>query len=144
MADEPVSALDVSVQAQVLNLLRDLKQDLDLTMLMVAHDLGVVEYVSDRVVVMYLGRIMEVAPARKLYANPMHPYTRALLSAVPVPDPTKRRTRTILKGEIPSPIHPPSGCVFRTRCPLAVEDCAKAVPPLEAVSEGHFKACIRT
>lgn len=144
VADEPVSALDVSVQAQVLNLLRDLKQDLDLTMLMVAHDLGVVEYVSDRVVVMYLGRIMEVAPARKLYANPMHPYTRALLSAVPVPDPTKRRTRTILKGEIPSPIHPPSGCVFRTRCPLAIEDCAKVIPPLEAVSDEHFKACIRT
>ena len=144
VADEPVSALDVSVQAQVLNLLQDLKRDLDLTMLMVAHDLGVVEYVSDRVVVMYLGRIMEVAPARKLYANPMHPYTRALLSAVPVPDPTKRRTRTILKGEIPSPIHPPSGCVFRTRCPLAIDECAKLVPPLEAVSEGHFKACIRT
>ncbi|WMT88466.1 ABC transporter ATP-binding protein [Pelagibacterium sp. 26DY04] len=144
VADEPVSALDVSVQAQVLNLLQDLKRDLDLTMLMVAHDLGVVEYVSDRVVVMYLGRIMEVAPARKLYANPMHPYTRALLSAVPVPDPTKRRTRTILRGEIPSPIHPPSGCVFRTRCPLAIDECAKVVPPLEAVSEGHLKACIRT
>ncbi|WMT90856.1 ABC transporter ATP-binding protein [Pelagibacterium sp. H642] len=144
VADEPVSALDVSVQAQVLNLLQDLKRDLDLTMLMVAHDLGVVEYVSNRVVVMYLGRIMEVAPARKLYANPMHPYTRALLSAVPVPDPTKRRTRTILKGEIPSPIHPPSGCVFRTRCPLAIDECAKVVPPLEAVSEGHLKACIRT
>jgi len=144
VADEPVSALDVSVQAQVLNLLQDLKRDLDLTMLMVAHDLGVVEFISDRVVVMYLGRIMEVAPARKLYTSPAHPYTQALLSAVPVPDPKLRKKRKLLKGEIPSPIHPPSGCVFRTRCPLAVDDCARIVPPLEAAAPDHFKACIRT
>jgi oligopeptide/dipeptide ABC transporter ATP-binding protein len=143
VADEPVSALDVSVQAQVLNLLQDLKQNLNLTMLMVAHDLGVVEYIADRVVVMYLGRIMEVAPTRSLYGRPAHPYTEALLSAAPVPDPTARRNRTPLKGEIPSPINPPSGCVFRTRCPIAIADCAKVVPALEAVGEGHFKACIR-
>jgi oligopeptide/dipeptide ABC transporter ATP-binding protein len=143
VADEPVSALDVSVQAQVLNLLQDLKQSLNLTMLMVAHDLGVVEYIADRVVVMYLGRIMEVAPTRSLYGRPAHPYTEALLSAAPVPDPTARRDRIPLKGEIPSPINPPSGCVFRTRCPIAIADCAKVVPALEAVGEGHFKACIR-
>ncbi|WP_173089073.1 oligopeptide/dipeptide ABC transporter ATP-binding protein [Devosia sp. 1635] len=142
VADEPVSALDVSVQAQVLNLLLDLKRDLNLTMLMVAHDLGVVEYIADRVVVMYLGRIMEVAPARALYANPVHPYTEALLSAVPIPDPDARRQRIVLKGEIPSPIHPPSGCVFRTRCPLATAECAKVVPPLEQVGPSHYKACI--
>ncbi|MEM7736056.1 MAG: oligopeptide/dipeptide ABC transporter ATP-binding protein [Deinococcota bacterium] len=143
VADEPVSALDVSIQAQVVNLLQDLKEELGLTLLFIAHDLGVVEYISDRVVVMYLGKIMEVAPAKELYANPAHPYTEALLSAIPIPDPTLKRERVILQGDIPSPINPPSGCVFRTRCPIAIDECAKVEPVLEAVGPEHFKACIR-
>jgi peptide/nickel transport system ATP-binding protein len=143
IADEPVSALDVSIQAQVVNLLQDLKEELGLTLLFIAHDLSVVEYFSDRVIVMYLGKIMEVAPAKELYANPIHPYTEALLSGVPIPDPKLKRQRILLKGEIPSPIKPPSGCVFRTRCALAVPDCAQIVPPLEEARQGHFKACIR-
>jgi peptide/nickel transport system ATP-binding protein len=142
VADEPVSALDVSIQAQVVNLLRDLQRRLRLTLLFVAHDLAVVEYLCDRVIVMYLGRVMEVAPARSLYANPTHPYTEALLSGAPIPDPTVRRQRIILEGEIPSPINPPSGCVFRTRCRLARPECATIVPPLREVAPRHFSACI--
>lgn len=143
VADEPVSALDVSIQAQVVNLLRDLQVSLGLTMLFISHDLAVVEYICDTVIVLYLGRIMEIAPSEKLYAGPRHPYTRALLSAIPSPDPTKARSRQILNGDIPSPANPPSGCVFRTRCPHANEQCAAVVPLLEEVSSGHFKACIR-
>ena len=144
VADEPVSALDVSIQAQVINLLEDLKTDLNLTMLFIAHDLGVVEHICDRVIVMYLGRVMEIASVADLYSRPNHPYTKALLSAVPIPSPGKRRDRVILKGDIPSPINPPSGCVFRTRCPTATDECAKVVPPLTSVGEGHTSACIHT
>lgn len=144
VADEPVSALDVSIQAQVINLLDDLKSDLDLTMLFIAHDLGVVEHICDRVIVMYLGRVMEIASTADLYARPNHPYTQALLSAVPIPEPGKRRNRVILKGDIPSPISPPSGCVFRTRCPIATNDCANITPELKTVGEGQASACIHT
>ena len=143
VADEPVSALDVSIQAQVVNLLQDLKERLGLTLLFIAHDLGVVEYLCDRVIVMYLGRIMEVAPARRLYGSPTHPYTEALLSGVPIPDPMLKRQRIILDGDIPSPIEPPSGCVFRTRCRLATAECAEVIPPLKEIGPGHLSACIK-
>ncbi len=142
VADEPVSALDVSIQAQVINLLDDLRTEFNLTMLFIAHDLAVVEHICDRVIVMYLGRIMEIAPASALYNNPAHPYTRALLSAVPIPRPGYKRSRILLAGDIPSPINPPSGCVFRTRCPQAVAECAKGVPALREVAPGQFSACI--
>ncbi len=141
VADEPVSALDVSVQAQVINLLSDLKDQLDLTMLFIAHDLAVVEHICDRVAVMYLGRIMEIASSDTLYDNPNHPYTEALLSAVPVPEPGHRRDRTVLHGDVPSAINPPSGCVFRSRCPRAEAVCAREVPELKPVGPDHFSAC---
>jgi peptide/nickel transport system ATP-binding protein len=143
VADEPVSALDVSVAAQIINLMRDLQTRLGLTMLFISHDLAVVEYICDRVVVLYLGRIMEIAPSERLYAAPKHPYTRALLSAVPDPDLDRPHQRQILKGDIPSPANPPSGCVFRSRCPHAAPICAEAVPPLEEVAPGHARACVR-
>jgi len=143
VADEPVSALDVSIQAQVLNLLSDLRERFDLTMLFISHDLDVVEYMCDRIVVLYLGKVMEVAPAPALYRSPQHPYTQALLAASPRPDPKARRTRRLLQGDIPSPIDPPSGCVFRTRCPFALPACAHDVPALREVAPGHFKACLR-
>jgi oligopeptide/dipeptide ABC transporter ATP-binding protein len=143
VADEPISALDVSVQAQILNLLQSLQNELGLTTVFISHDLTVVEYLCDDVVVLYLGRVMERGRAEDIYGNPRHPYTRALLSSSPLPDPERRRERIVLKGDIPSPIAPPSGCVFRTRCPDAVDACAKVVPPVEDVGGNHVVACIR-
>ena len=143
VADEPVSALDVSIQAQVINLLSELRERFGLTMLFISHDLDVVEYLCDRIVVLYLGKVMEVAPARDLYRSPRHPYTQALLEASPRPDPEARRERRLLQGDIPSPVNPPSGCVFRTRCPYAQEACSKSVPPLREVAPLRWKACIR-
>ncbi len=141
IGDEPVSALDVSIQAQVINLLKDLQQELNLSYLFIAHDLAVVEHISHRIAVMYLGKIVEYTDKKTLFTNPQHPYTEALLSAVPIPDPTVRRKKAILQGDVPSPIKPPPGCRFHTRCPYAEERCKIEVPRLKEYSPGHMVSC---
>ncbi|MDG0817147.1 ABC transporter ATP-binding protein [Bdellovibrio svalbardensis] len=143
ICDEPVSALDVSIQAQVINLLMELQNKLGLTYVFIAHDLKVVEHVSTQVAVMYLGKIVEQAEAEELYRNPKHPYTKALMSAIPVPDPRRKEERIILTGDVPSPINPPSGCHFHPRCPMAIEECKTKVPTLELKSSNHTASCIR-
>jgi oligopeptide transport system ATP-binding protein len=141
IADEPVSALDVSIQSQILNLLKDLQDEFQLTYLFIAHDLSVVEHISDRVGVMYLGKIVELADKETLFQNPMHPYTKALISAVPIPNPRLKRERIILKGDIPSPSNPPSGCTFHTRCPFAMDVCKQEIPRLREISDKHLVSC---
>lgn len=145
VADEPVSALDVSIQAQIINLLESLQEQYNLTYLFIAHDLSVVRHISDRVAVMYLGHIMELADRNEIYVNPAHPYTKALLSAVPIPDPIidAQRERILLTGEVPSPLNPPSGCVFHPRCPIATEECSQVIPEMREVEPGHWAACIK-
>ena len=144
VADEPVSALDVSIQAQIINLLEDLQEQFNLTYLFIAHDLSVVRHISDRVGVMYLGHLVEMAERNEIYRNPIHPYTKALLSAVPIPDPVldAQRERVLLTGEVPSPLNPPSGCVFHPRCPVANDTCSQILPELREVETDHYSACI--
>jgi len=145
VADEPVSALDVSIQAQIINLLEDLQEQFELTFLFIAHDLSVVRHISDRVGVMYLGHMVELADRNEIYVNPLHPYTKALLSAVPIPDPVldAQRERVLLTGEVPSPLNPPSGCVFHPRCPIAIDDCSATELELREVEPGQWASCIR-
>jgi oligopeptide transport system ATP-binding protein len=141
IADEPVSALDVSIQAQVINLLQDLKREFDLSYIFIAHDLRIIEYISERVAVMYLGKIVELASSELLYRNPQHPYTQALLSAVPIPDPRNEKKRQILEGDVPSPINPPSGCHFHPRCIYRTDECSQFEPAFTDVGDGHYVAC---
>jgi oligopeptide/dipeptide ABC transporter ATP-binding protein len=141
VCDEPVSALDVSIQSQVLNILKDLQSEFGLTYLFIAHNLSVVEHISDRVGVMYLGKMVELTDRNSLFADPLHPYTKALLSAIPIPDPTAKRERTILQGEIPSPVNPPKGCRFHPRCPVAIDKCRSVDPEFKELKPGHFVAC---
>ncbi len=143
VCDEPVSALDVSIQSQVLNLLKDIQKDMGLTFLFIAHNLGVVEHISDRVGVMYLGKMVELTSREELFVNPLHPYTKALLSAIPVSEPKLRRERTILKGDVPSPVNPPKGCRFHPRCPIAVKECSQEEPPFVEKGADHYVACWR-
>ena len=145
VADEPISALDVSIQAQIMNLLERLRRDKNLTYLFISHDLRAIRHVSDRVAVMYLGKLVEIAPAKEIYLDPLMPYTKALISAVPVPNPEieLKRERIVLEGDVPSPINPPAGCRFHTRCPYAIEACKQIVPPLVEIKPNHFAACIR-
>jgi oligopeptide/dipeptide ABC transporter ATP-binding protein len=143
VADEPISALDVSIQSQIINLMEDLQDEFDLTYLFISHDLSVVKHIADRVGVMYLGKLVEVAEKREFYDNPLHPYSQALLSAIPVSEPTQRKKRIILKGDVPSPANPPSGCPFHTRCPVAMDVCKRVVPKLLPTASGHYAACHR-